>query len=74
MPFMTRDNVDFITFDLTVQQHFRSLAACALPELLGHLLYIILIQVKFLMYLMIRLIERHQVQAMHPDFQRLMVA
>jgi len=65
--------VDFVAFHLTCQDRRRLLGHNTLAQLAGHLMHVILIEIEFLGYLVIREIEAHEVQTQNPDPKGLMM-
>src|SRR5262245_11639136 len=74
MAFMPGHDVDFVALDLAFQSHRRPALDDALPQPSGHVLDITTVEIELLSNLLIRQIQAHEVQAQHPDLQRLMMA
>jgi hypothetical protein len=73
MPFVAGDDVNLVAFDRALKLRFGLEVDHAATQLRGHLMDVILVEVKFLGDLLVRQIEPHQVQAQDPFPQRLMV-
>ena len=71
---MSGYNIDLVTLYLVLKDNIRTFFTDSLSQLLSHFLYVILVQIEFVGYLPVRQIQGHQIQAMHPDFQRSMVS
>ena len=74
MSFVPRYNIDFITFYLSFKRYRWPFFLYSFTQLLSHFLNIILVQIQFQGNLPVWKIQWHQIQAMHPDFQGLMMS
>ena len=70
---MACNHVDFVTFDLSREDHRRLSRHDPLPQLSGHVMSAVFIQPQLTSDLPIRQIQTHEVQAQQPDAQRLMM-
>jgi hypothetical protein len=71
---MSGDDVDLITLDLTGEDNLRLPSDDPFPQLGGHPLGVVGIQIEFLGDLLIREVQPHEVQALDPDPQRLVMS
>ena len=70
---MPGDHVDLIAFDLAGEYDRRLALHDPLPQLSRHPLGVVRVQVQFPGDLLVREVQPHEVEAEHPDPQRLMV-
>ena len=70
---MTGNDIDLVRLDNAVQDHRRKLGCDAGAQLFGHRLHIGDGQIEFLGDLAIRQVQAHEVQAQHPNPQRLVM-
>jgi hypothetical protein len=73
MPFVSGDNVDFVAFDCAFERWFGLEVYNATAQESGHLMNIVLVEIKFPRDLLVREVEPHQIQAQDPLAQGLMV-
>jgi hypothetical protein len=71
MALVPGDDMDLVDLDLAVEDHRRGLGGKPLPQMLGHRLHVRGAKVQLLRDLPVREVEAHEVQAEHPDPQRL---
>src|ERR687886_428395 len=67
------NDVDLVDLDLALDDHRRELGGEPVPQGLGHRLHVRHPEVELLGDLPVREVQAHQVQAQHPDPQRLVV-
>jgi uncharacterized membrane protein YeaQ/YmgE (transglycosylase-associated protein family) len=67
-------DVDLVDLDLARQPHRGSLGDQAAAQLLGHGVHVRHVEAQFLGDLTVRKVQTHEVQAQHPDPQRLVMA
>src|SRR5271165_6796367 len=65
--------IDFVAFHFAAERHLRLSLNDALTKLSGHLLGIVTVQIQLVRDLFIREIQPHEIEAEHPDPQRLVV-
>ena len=70
---MPCDDIHFVTFHLSIKRNVGTLFVYGFPELLSHLLNIILVETQLKRNLSVRQVQRHEIETMHPDLQGLMV-
>ena len=71
---MPGHDVDLVDLHLTLQPHGRGLGNQAAAQLLGHGVHVRHVEAQFLGDLTVRKVQTHEVQAQHPDPQRLVMA
>ena len=71
---MPGHDVDLVDLHLTLQPHGRGLGNQAAAQLLGHGVHVRPVEAQFLGDLAVREVQAHEVQAQHPDPQRLVMA
>jgi len=67
------DYVNLVAFDRAFELWFGLEVNDTAAQLCGHLMHIVLVEIEFLSYLLIRQIEAHQIQAQNPLAQRLLM-
>lgn len=71
---MAGHDIDLVDLDLAVQNDLGELCDQPLAQVAGHHLNIVLVQSRFPGDLPVRQVQAHEIQAQHPDPQRLVVA
>jgi len=70
--FMSRHNIDFITFNFALEGYFRFFYN-PFTKLGSHLMDVATVQIQLFCNLLIGQVQSHEVEAQNPDFERLMV-
>ena len=74
LAFVPSHDIDLVNLDLACQPHRGSLGDQAIAQLLGHGLHVRSVEAQFLGDLTVREVQAHEVQAHHPDPQRLVMS